>query len=332
MKAKSKVQNKTRTITKLTLLTAGFFLVACSQNNELNTAKSESDKEFIEVQGAREKKPIEVTLVDKESSQDYGQTEAQAELLNVEHPPLVNKRQVKMLSVQQTVGLAYPMPNSQLVPVFDQTENNERYPTAETNAIKLANQQPVSTFSIDVDTASYANVRRLLNQGNFPSEGVVRVEELINYFSYDYTKPITESKLLETNEPPVFSVYSEIGPSPYNQDKQLLHIGIQGESIEPIERPAANLVFLIDVSGSMNQPNKLGLLKNALKMLSHQLNKTDKVAIVVYAGAAGTVLKPTSGDNSQVIIDALSSLSAGGSTNGGCRHRSRIRFSSTIIY
>ncbi|MFT6986626.1 MAG: Ca-activated chloride channel family protein [Psychromonas sp.] len=185
--------------------------------------------------------------------------------------------------------------------------NRENYAHNTDNPFYLVAEQPVSTFSIDVDTASYSNVRRLLNQGSLPPVDAVRVEEMINYFSYNYAQP--------ENGP--FSVYSEVGPSPFNAQKKLIHIGIQGDKLQNSERPAANLVFLLDVSGSMNSADKLGLLKNALKMLSKQLTENDSVAIVVYAGAAGTVLEPTKGDNNAAIIDALTRLSAGGSTNGG---------------
>jgi len=185
--------------------------------------------------------------------------------------------------------------------------NRENYAHKTDNPLNLVTEQPVSTFSVDVDTASYANVRRLLNQGALPPFDAVRVEEMINYFSYDYKQPETGP----------FSVYSEIGPSPFNAQKHLIHIGIQGDKQQNSSRPAANLVFLLDVSGSMNSADKLGLLKNSLKMLSKQLTENDSVAIVVYAGAAGTVLEPTKGDNNAAINEALTRLSAGGSTNGG---------------
>lgn len=188
-----------------------------------------------------------------------------------------------------------------------ENQNTENYSHSSDNPFNLVTEHPVSTFSIDVDTASYANVRRLLNQGTLPPVDAVRAEEMINYFSYNYQQPKTGP----------FSVYNEVGPSPFNAGKHLIHIGIQGEKIENSARPDANLVFLLDVSGSMNRANKLGLLKNALKMLSKQLSENDSVAIVVYAGAAGTVLEPTKGDNNAAIVDALTRLSAGGSTNGG---------------
>ena len=188
--------------------------------------------------------------------------------------------------------------------------DNEKYRRQIENSIKQVALSPVSTFSIDVDTASYSNVRRLLNQGHLPQKDAIRVEELVNYFSYNYpAAPV--------NNEAAFSVYSEIAPSPYNADKHLLHLGIQGKKIVDDERPPSNLVFLIDVSGSMNRANKLGLLKNSLKMLTKQLGEHDSVAIVVYAGSAGTVLKPTAGNDNQAIVDALSRLTAGGSTNGG---------------
>ncbi len=186
---------------------------------------------------------------------------------------------------------------------------DEKYSDIEENTIALVIEKPVSTFSIDVDTASYTNVRRILNQGNSPQANAVRVEEFINYFSYDYP-------LLQENSEQPFSVYTEIAPSPFNDNKHLLHIGIQGKTIDSKDRPTSNLVFLIDVSGSMRSANKIGLLKTSLKMLAKQLSQKDKVAIVVYAGAAGVVLKPTQGDNHYAISDALNRLSAGGSTNG----------------
>ncbi|MFT6925315.1 MAG: Ca-activated chloride channel family protein [Psychromonas sp.] len=187
------------------------------------------------------------------------------------------------------------------------TSNRENYSHNTNNPFHLVTEQPVSTFSVDVDTASYANVRRILNQGTLPPFDAVRVEEMINYFSYNYAQPQSVP----------FSVYSEVGPSPFNAQKHLIHIGIQGDKQLDSTRPAANLVFLADVSGSMNSADKLGLLKNALKMLSKQLTEKDSVAIVVYAGAAGTVLTPTKGDNNVAISEALTRLSAGGSTNGG---------------
>ena len=187
--------------------------------------------------------------------------------------------------------------------------NRENYLDYDDNPVKVAAEEPVSTFSVDVDTVSYANVRRLLMQGALPPMDAVRAEEMINYFDYDYALP-------ENRDTP-FAVTTEVAPSPWNADSYLVQIGIQGYEIDDSERPAANLVFLLDVSGSMDDPAKLPLLVNALKMMVNQLSARDHVSIVVYAGAAGVVLEPTAGDNKMAIVGALSQLSAGGSTAGG---------------
>lgn len=186
--------------------------------------------------------------------------------------------------------------------------NRENYNHFEDNPIKLVAEAPVSTFSIDVDTGSYSNIRRMINAGNLPREDAVRVEELINYFAYDYPLPG------DKNQP--FSVTTEVALTPWNPDSRLLHIGIKGHDLAGGQLPAANLVFLVDVSGSMNSPDKLGLLKSALKLLSKQMRDKDKVSIVVYAGASGVVLEPVAANQSAKIAQALDSLSAGGSTNG----------------
>ncbi len=186
--------------------------------------------------------------------------------------------------------------------------NTENYTHFKDNGIKLVQNEPVSTFSIDVDTGAYSNMRRMLNQGIIPPKDAIRVEELVNYFNYHYPAP--------TNTSQPFSLTTEIAPSPWNENTQLLHIGIQGYKVDNSERPASNLVFLVDVSGSMNSPNKLGLLKSSFKLMTKNLTKNDKVAIVVYAGAAGTVLDSTSGDKKSKILQALDKLNAGGSTNG----------------
>ena len=168
--------------------------------------------------------------------------------------------------------------------------------------------QPLSTFSVDVDTASYANVRRFLRDGTLPPADAVRVEEMINYFDYDYDPPIGEVP---------FSVDVEIAGCPWNPQHRLARIGLRGRDAVASEHEGANLVFLIDVSGSMTQPNKLPLLKNALAMLVEELGSRDQVAIVVYAGASGLVLPSTPGHRSADIQEALARLRSGGSTNGG---------------
>jgi Ca-activated chloride channel family protein len=186
--------------------------------------------------------------------------------------------------------------------------NTEGYSTIHENGYKDVLKQPLSTFSIDVDKASYSNVRRFINMGQLPPVDAVRVEEMINYFSYDYPEP---------DGPHPFSVYTELSVCPWNKDHQLLHVGLKGKSIDKEKLPASNLVFLLDVSGSMNSPNKLPLLKNAFHLLVNEIRPQDRVAIVVYAGAAGLVLESTSGAEKQKILDAISRLTAGGSTAGG---------------
>jgi Ca-activated chloride channel family protein len=190
----------------------------------------------------------------------------------------------------------------------NQDFNTEEYSRIYDNEFKDSKKDPLSTFSIDVDKASYSNVRRFLTQGQLPQADAVRIEEMINYFSYNYPKP-------QNNQP--FSITTEYTECPWNKDHQLIHIGLQGKQIEVENLPANNLVFLLDVSGSMNSEDKLPLLKSGLRLLVEQMRPQDNVAIVVYAGAAGVVLPSTSGKNKEIIYDALEKLEAGGSTAGG---------------
>ena len=186
--------------------------------------------------------------------------------------------------------------------------NTESYDGIEENIFHRPLDKPLSTFSIDVDAASYSNVRRFLNLGQLPPKDAVRIEEMINYFNYDYAGP-------EGSDP--FAIHTSYSKAPWNEKHLIAHIGLQGKKIETESLPASNLVFLIDVSGSMSSPNKLPLLKSSLKMLVNEMRPNDKISIVVYAGAAGLVLSPTDGNNRQRIIEALEKLQAGGSTAGG---------------
>lgn len=188
--------------------------------------------------------------------------------------------------------------------------NTEEYGYWLENNYKSPKDDALSTFSIDVDKASYANVRRFIENGTKPPSGAVRIEEMINYFDYNYPSPPT------TSEHPL-RIISEIGTCPWQKDHLLLHIGLQGKRIDLANAPKNNLVFLIDVSGSMDEPNKLPLVKDALRILINNLREEDRVAIVVYAGAAGVVLPSTSGANKGTILEALTKLRAGGSTAGG---------------
>lgn len=186
--------------------------------------------------------------------------------------------------------------------------NTEEYDAIRENIFYDAIRNPLSTFSIDVDAASYSNMRRFISNGQRPPKDAVRIEEMINYFDYDYKGP---------NDEHPFSIYTEISKAPWNLNHKLVHIGLQGKKVPMENLPASNLVFLIDVSGSMQDANKLPLLKSSFKLLVDQLRPNDRVAIVVYAGAAGEVLPSTSGSEKKKIIEALENLEAGGSTAGG---------------
>ncbi len=186
--------------------------------------------------------------------------------------------------------------------------NNKEYSEISENGFHQANLDPLSTFSLDVDAASYSNLRRYLNNGQLPPKDAVRIEEMINYFNYEYPEP--------EGEDPV-SIITELANCPWNSTHKLLHIGIKGREISKENLPPNNLVFLLDVSGSMDSYNKLPLVKSSLKLLVNELRKEDRVAIVVYAGAAGLVLKSTPGEHKDVIINAINSMHAGGSTAGG---------------
>ena len=188
--------------------------------------------------------------------------------------------------------------------------NTEQYDRVVDNAFKRVLDEPLSTFSVDVDTASYANTRRFLAGGQLPPPDAVRIEEMVNYFDYNYTPPATES------EHP-FAASVAVSEAPWNPANRLVRIGIKGKEIPAAERPATNLVFLLDVSGSMDEPNKLPLVQRSMRMLAEQLDERDRVAIVVYAGSSGLVLPSTSGAQRDHITGALDRLSAGGSTNGG---------------
>lgn len=192
--------------------------------------------------------------------------------------------------------------------VYRMNEHTEDYNPFVENPFESPKNNPLSTFSIDVDNASYTNIRRFINNGQEVPKDAVRVEEMVNFFKYKYPQPKGDNP---------FSIQTEYSDAPWNPKHKLLKIGLQGKIIPTEKLPASNLVFLIDVSGSMDEDNKLPLLKQSMKILIEELRKEDKVSIVVYAGAAGMVLPPTSGNDKKAILDAIEKLSAGGSTAGG---------------
>jgi Ca-activated chloride channel family protein len=213
--------------------------------------------------------------------------------------PMMVKSQVMRARIGGVVGLG-------LTP--SQSMDRDNYKHRETNAVHVPANDPVSTFSIDVDTGSYTNVRHMLNEGRLPPVDAVRTEEFINYFDYGYAPPTDRSR--------PFSVTTELAPAPWNSKRQLLMVGIQGYKVPPAEMPAANLVFLVDVSGSMNEPDKLPLLKASLKQIVPKLRAQDRVSLVTYAGATCVALPSTPGDRHAAIMAAIDALGAGGSTNG----------------
>ncbi len=239
------------------------------------------------------------------------------EVLKAEAPSYETKAMVvdsSLRAKQAVMGEAYmpaapaslPMPQRQPNSAAD--FNTEGYDRVNENPFLKVLDNPLSTFSIDVDTASYTNVRRFINDGKLPPADAVRIEELVNYFAYDYPQP--------TGDAP-FSFTTELTDAPWQPGNKLLLVGLQGVQIPTAKLPPANLVFLIDVSGSMNEENKLPLLVKSFKLLVNQLRPQDRVAIVVYAGQAGLVLPATSGREKEKILAALDSLQAGGSTAGG---------------
>ena len=193
--------------------------------------------------------------------------------------------------------------------IYDEYRNQVRFTELNANRVKLVVEEPVSTFSIDVDTTSYAFLRAMLNQGIVPSKDAIRTEELVNYFPYDYAPPDRHDQL--------FATHVSVMPTPWNDASLIMHIGIKAFEPDLSKAPPANLVFLIDTSGSMDQPNKLPLLIRSFKLLLSNLAPDDKVAIVAYAGSAGVVLEPTPVSQRSKILNSLENLYAGGSTAGG---------------
>ena len=205
-------------------------------------------------------------------------------------------------------GQLLPSPPFDDIRLLNEPVDRENYAHFDNNPVRRVAEHPVSTFSIDVDTGSYTNVRRFLRSGRLPVQDAVRVEEMINYFSYAYPSPT------DTQTP--FRLTTEIAPAPWNPHTYLLHIGVKGYEVPPQDLPPANLVFLVDVSSSMQSPDKLELVKSSVSLLSKQLDTDDRLSLVVYAGTSGVVLEPTPGDQKAKIQTAIDSLAAGGSTHG----------------
>jgi Ca-activated chloride channel family protein len=283
----------------LALLISGILIGGCAKESS-HVPKEDQTRSTVSDPGSiTAKKDLPVS--------DYQLKPQQAEMMiSVQEQAHRLVKQHQQLSEAKVMASAMPMHNGNRL--SSATINNDKFATVMQNGNIVAAETPVSTFSIDVDTGSYSTTRRMINQGQLPAKDSVRVEELINYFSYNYPVP--------TDADAPFNVTTELAPSPYNQDAHLLRIGIKGFDIAAEQRGASNLVLLLDVSGSMSSNDKLPLLKQALLMLSQQLSAQDKVSIVVYAGASGVVLDGVSGNDFTAISHALNQLTAQGGTNG----------------
>jgi len=265
------------------LLLGALVLAGCEQKSEQQRADADGRK----ADGATASAEKDVSVAEEAPAEAADATAAQGEL-------------------GVSAGFAPPPPPAPMMQPMP--EARDKFPDAKPNPVKVASEEPVSTFSADVDTASYAVVRKFLNDGALPPGDAVRIEEMVNYFDYKYPLPDNRAQPFR----PTVQVYQ----TPWNPDTQIVHIGIKGFDIQRDKRPAANLVFLLDVSGSMDEPNKLPLVKKAMRLLVNEMTDKDRVSIVVYAGAAGMVLEPTSGSDKGKILAALDNLSAGGSTAG----------------
>jgi len=267
------------TIQWMILVVLGATLASCSNRSTLeNVSHSESDRQEI-----------------SSMTQTYNLTTS-----NYKY----EAKEIKTLNPTWRRGISDTTDSDTLTANF----NTEDYSNIVENEFKQVMNAPLSTFSIDVDKAAYGICRSYLMRGQMPPKGAIRLEEMINYFDYDYPQP--------KNEHP-FSITTETATCPWNGNHKLVHLAIQGKELDTKSLPASNLVFLIDVSGSMSDENKLPLVKSALSLLVNQLREKDKVTIVVYAGAAGLVLPPTSGNDKDTILQAIKKLESGGSTAGG---------------
>ncbi|MFH1194134.1 MAG: VWA domain-containing protein [bacterium] len=271
----------------LPILVLTLFAFACSGEIDKNPPPSDNDKPI--------KQDQPVIKDDITTEEDEGRSEVK-EIGIIS--PSVSTGAMKMSAAGY---------NSYITAEDNVNFNTEDYSRIYENTFLAVTDNPLSTFSIDVDAASYSNMRRFITSSQLPPKDAVRIEEMINYFSYDYAQP--------TDGHP-FAIITEVGDCPWNKKTKLLHLGLQGIKIPTENLPPSNLVFLLDVSGSMEDYNKLPLLKSAFKLLVSQLRPIDKVSIVVYAGAAGVILPPTGGNEKSKIIEALDRLEAGGSTAG----------------
>ena len=307
-----------KSLKKITLSLAAVFMVSSCTSTERKYIKTDSkevettDNQVIEQTESGKK--INKPVAEAPAGQVKDEVEYDDKAVSQPAPTLRAKTKNNGLYAPKVAGNVGRRPVSPQIPaepeykIQKQESNTEEYANITENIFLETIKNPLSTFSIDVDTASYSNIRRYITNNQLPPKDAVRIEEMINYFTYNYPEP-------EGDRP--FSVNLEMTQSPWNIQNKIVKIGIQGKKISNKKMPPANIVFLIDTSGSMEDENKLPLLKSAYKLLLDQLREEDKISIVAYAGSAGVVLEPTSASNKTKILDALDNLQAGGSTAGG---------------
>lgn len=289
-------------------LTAGLsitLVTACSQSNEPDIASPSSEASAPAPKAELEESASAIVVAGQRIAAPTMDAPVAMSVISSDHvasPPPAQSR--KMVVTGSAIRAPHP---DRMMPYY-QDVGRDKFTSTQENAFKIARDEPVSTFSIDVDTASYAFVRASLNNNALPQPAAVRTEELINYFPYDYAAPRSAQQPFSSNV--------AVFPSPFLAGRKLVRIGIKGYAIERATRPRANLVFLIDTSGSMNAPNKLPLVKKSLGLLLDQLDQGDRVAIVTYAGNAGTALEPTPASQKDRILAVIDQLGAGGSTAG----------------
>ncbi len=290
---------------------AGYTALYLLQSSPFTSARHDTlPAEAPTGEAARQRTEMKTEALKNAAREDAAETEIAAPSASADMPAaqpaprLQQMGQEGIVSLQQRSTMVHPVPE----PFVPAQPNRDKVGSFDSNPVRSAAEQPVSTFSVDVDTASYAYVRRSLKEGVLPQPDTVRVEELVNYFPYAWKGP-------ESAETP-FNADVTVMPAPWNGEHRLMHVAIKGYDVQPAEKPKANLVFLVDVSGSMNEPDKLPLLQSAFRMLVNRLEADDTVSIVTYAGEAGTVLEPTKASDKAKILAAIDGLQAGGSTAG----------------
>ncbi|WP_372765863.1 VWA domain-containing protein, partial [Pseudoalteromonas sp.] len=283
----------------LIALTIGTLIMSGCSNQESEQTQTIAKQTEKEQQARTNLENKENTMVEKivVTGSRLADVEA-AEYMKASHP------QVLMTAHAMRKRIAPPPPPE----YFTKPQNQDNYLPSDSNGVFQAATTPLSTFSVDVDTGSYANVRSYLSMGQKPPKDAIREEAFINYFDYNYRIPE------DISQP--FATYTELAPAPWSDERHILRIGLQGYDLPVSERKPSNLVFLVDISGSMHDKNKLPLLVQSLTMMVKQLSARDTVSLVTYAGNTELVLSPTKGNEKQTIIDALQKLQAGGGTHG----------------